>query len=137
MAGSGMQIIKSSRGAAIDDLDNDGRPDAVILNFNDQLSALQNRSADSNHWLGIRLVGVTSNRDGAGARVTLLCNGVRQVAEVYNGRGYQSHYGTQLFFGLGADLPDSMTVEVAWPGGKSQAYTITSIDQTVLLIQTE
>ena len=45
-----------------------------------------------------------------------------QVAEVHSGRGYQSHFGTRLHFGLGtSDRVDR--VEVRWIGGGVDVFT--------------
>ena len=88
------------RGAAFDDLDNDGRIDVVVLNSRDRPTILRNASETGNHWLQIRLRGVKSNRDGVGARVYVVAGDLKQMDEVHSGRGYQSHWGTRLHFGL-------------------------------------
>jgi enediyne biosynthesis protein E4 len=46
VSGDGMRIEASSRGAAFDDLDNDGQVDAVILNSRREPSVLRNQSRD-------------------------------------------------------------------------------------------
>ena len=101
-AGDGLAPVHSSRGAAFDDLDGDGRLDAVILNSREKPNVLRNASGEQNHWLQVRLVGVTSNRSGVGAQVTVTAGDLVQVDEVHAGRGYQSHWGLRLHFGLGA-----------------------------------
>jgi hypothetical protein len=133
-SGSGMQIIDSSRGAAFDDLDNDGNIDAVVLNFNSRPSMLRNDSAPREHWLGIRLIGQQSNRDGIGARVTVLAGGKRYISEVHAGRGYQSSYGTQLHFGLGnRAVIEGITVR--WLGGDTEFFSTSSVDRVLVLRQ--
>lgn len=57
-----------ARGAAFGDLNNDGQLDIVLGVLNDSPVVLRNNGT-KNHWLGIRLVGSRSNRDGLGARV--------------------------------------------------------------------
>jgi hypothetical protein len=112
--GDGLRIVESTRGAAFDDLDNDGDVDAVLLNANAPTTILRNDSP-SGDWLQVRLQGRASSREGIGARVRVTAGGRTQVAEVHAGRGYQSHYGTTLHFGLGgADRIER--VEVRWPG---------------------
>jgi hypothetical protein len=69
-----------------------------------------------NHWLQVQLRGVKTNRDGVGAHVTVVAGGLLQLDEVHSGRGYQSHWGSRLHFGLGKhDRADR--VEIRWIGG--------------------
>jgi hypothetical protein len=117
-AGDGPAVKRSARGAAFDDLDNDGDIDVVILNSRREPAILRNDSAPS-HWLGARLVGTKSNRDGIGAKVKVVAGNLTLVDEVRSGRGYQSDYGRQLHFGLGArDKVDR--IEVQWPSERKQ-----------------
>ena len=120
IAGDGLQIIESSRGAAFDDLDNDGDIDAVVLNVNTTPSVLRNnRIRGSNSWLRVRLVGITSNRWGVGAQIGVSSNGIKQTAMVHAGRGYQSAYAIENTFGLG-EASSIDFVEVRWPDGATQ-----------------
>ncbi len=102
------------RGVAFDDLDNDGRIDVVILNSNGPPTILRNETENGNHWIQIRLRGVKSNRDGVGARVYVVAGDLKQMDEVHSGRGYQSHWGTRLHFGL-AKNERVARIEVHWP----------------------
>ena len=43
----------------------------------------RNLIGNENHWLGLRLVGVASNRDAYGARVLLTSGGATQLREVH------------------------------------------------------
>ena len=132
--GDGLAVKLSSRGAAFDDLDNDGDLDAVILNSRREPTILRNDSAPGNHWLQIQLRGVKTNRDGVGARVTVTAGDLKLAEEVHSGRSYQSHYGSRLHFGLGkADRVDR--VEVRWVGGSTEVIQGISADR--LLIVTE
>ena len=82
---------KSSRGAAFADYDNDGDIDILVVNMNEPPSLLRNDTASGHHWIGFRLAGTKSNRDGIGARVTLSAGGMRQTREVRSGGSYLSH----------------------------------------------
>ncbi len=114
--GDGLNVQLSSRGAAFDDLDNDGDVDVVVLNSRRQPTILRNDSPGGNHWIDIRLRGTNTNRDGVGARVTVVAGGLTQIDEVHSGRSYQSDYGKRLHFGLGKrDRIDR--IEVRWIGG--------------------
>ena len=132
--GSGLAVVESSRGAAFDDLDNDGDVDGVVLNVGTLPTVLENRSPRSGSWIQILLRGVQCNRDAVGARVRVVAGGQSQVALVHSGRGYQSHYGTRLHFGLGAHERVER-VEVRWPGGESELFTDLAADQIVQLTQ--
>ena len=114
--GDGLAVKLSSRGAAFGDLDNDGDIDAVILNSRCEPTILRNDSPRGNHWLQVRLKGTKTNRDGVGARVKVVAGDLTQIAEVHSGRGYQSHYGTRLHFGLGKRNRIDR-IEVRWIGG--------------------
>ncbi|NLH72572.1 MAG: CRTAC1 family protein [Verrucomicrobia bacterium] len=118
LAGDGLALKRSSRGAAFDDLDNDGDIDVVILNSRRGPTVLRNDSPPGNHWLKVRLRGTRSNRDGVGARITVIAGDLTLVDEVHSGRGYQSHYGMVPHFGLGHRTRVDL-VEVRWPGGRN------------------
>ena len=121
-AGSCWEVPRLGRGLAAGDLDNDGRPDALILSQNDPMAYFHNRSERVGHFIMLRLEGTTSNRDGVGARVTLEAGGRRQVAQRLGGGSYQSANDPRLHFGLGAsERVDSL--EVRWPSGKVDHYT--------------
>lgn len=133
-SGSGMAIIESSRGAGFDDLDNDGDIDVVILNSNAAPSLLRNDSMNSNHWLQVSLRGKTCNRDGVGARVRVFAGDQIMIDEVHSGRGYQSHFGSRLHFGIGThDQVDQ--IEVRWPDGKLEKFSMREANQHVRLEQ--
>ena len=133
-SGDGMKVKLSSRGAGFDDLDNDGDVDVVILNSRREPTILRNDSASRNHWLQVQLRGVKTNRDGIGARVTVISGNLKLIDEVHSGRGYQSHFGTRLHFGLGnRDKVDR--IEVRWIGGGTDVFENVTADQFITLTE--
>jgi len=84
-AGPGCTAPESSRGLAVAGFWNDGRVSAVINNSGAKPSLLVNQALNKNHWVGIRTVGTRSNRDGIGARVTVLAGGKTWAQEVRSG----------------------------------------------------
>jgi hypothetical protein len=133
-AGSGLAAVQSSRGTGLDDLDNDGDADLVILNSADRPTVVRNDTRQPNRWLQVELRGRRASRDGVGAHVLVTAGGRTQLAEVHSGRGYQSHYGSRLHFGLGAaDRVDRL--EVRWIGGGSDVIEGIAANQRVLVIE--
>ncbi len=132
--GDGMSVKLSSRGAAFDDLDNDGDIDVVILNSRREPTLLRNDSKNENHWIDIRLRGVKTNRDGIGARVKVVAGDLVQVDEVHSGRSYQSHYGMQLHFGLGRQNRVDR-IEVRWIGGGLDAVENPPVDRLLTITE--
>jgi len=132
--GRGLAVKLASRGAAFNDLDNDGDIDAVILNSRCGPTILRNDSPKGNHWIQIRLRGTKTNRDGVGARVKVIAGGLTQVAEVHSGQGYQSHFGMRLHFGLAKrDRVDR--IEVNWIGGGTEVRTDIPADQLLVIAE--
>jgi hypothetical protein len=132
--GDGMKVKLSSRGAGFDDLDNDGDVDVVILNSRREPTILRNDSLSKGHWLQVRLQGVKTNRDGVGAHVKVVAGDLTLLDEVHSGRGYQSHYGIRLHFGLGGrERVDH--VEVRWVGGGVDVFKDIKVDQLVTLTE--
>ena len=133
-AGPGLEIAESSRGAGFEDLDRDGDIDCVLLNANSRPTYLENRSENVGNWIGVRLIGTLVNRDAIGAIVQITADGIKQLAMVHAGRGYQSHYGAELHFGLGqATKVDSILV--TWPGGDQETFLCEQLQRTVHLVQ--
>ena len=118
-AGPGMEVEKVSRGAAFGDYDNDGDVDLLVMNLNDAPTLLRNEGGNTNNWLGLQLVGITSNRDAIGARVRVQAGELALVREVRRGYGYQSQHDPRLLFGLGSRQRVER-VEILWPSGRRQ-----------------
>ncbi|MCY2992289.1 MAG: CRTAC1 family protein [Planctomycetota bacterium] len=125
----------SARGVVFEDLDNDGDVDVVILNSRERPTILRNllqESGAKNHWLQIRLQGTSTNRDGVGARVKVSAGDLVQVDEVHSGRGYQSHWGSRLHFGLGSH-DRVQRIEVQWIGGGTEVLEDVAVDRLLTI----
>ena len=133
-SGDGMRVRLASRGAGFDDLDNDGDVDVVILNSRREPTLLRNDAPPGNHWLQIRLQGAKSNRDGVGARVRVVAGDLVQIDEVHSGRGYQSHYGMRLHFGLGSHRRVDR-IEIHWIGGGVDVIEDVPADRLVVIVE--
>ena len=103
------------RGCGAADFNGDGRLDYVVLVLGGPAELWKNDSAPQNGWLIVRPVGVRSNRDGIGARVTV----GNQVRTMTTASGYASSSDAGVHFGLGASA-GNVRVEIAWPSGVRQ-----------------
>ena len=116
------------RGLAIGDIDNDGRVDAVISENGGPAHILMNRTTTANHWLGFKLVGHKSNRDGIGAVVRVETSKGSQWVTITTASSYLSSSDVRAHFGLGADT-QAKTVEIRWPSGIVQKLANVAGDQ--------
>lgn len=132
-SGTGLAVNESSRGAVVEDFDNDGDLDLVVLNALAPPTIMENRSQTQN-WLKITLVGTKSSRDGTGARVKLTVGDRVLVDEVHSGRGYQSSYGLTLHFGLG-DQVKVDAIEVSWPNNQASILEDLAANQHLVIVQ--
>ena len=134
MAGPGVAELKSSRGAAFGDFDNDGALDVVIMNMGEPPSLLHNVLRSENHWIKVQLEGTTSNRSAIGATVALEAGGLRQTSAVLSQSSYLSHDDSRLHFGLGkAERVDRFTVR--WPSGAVEQFPGAEAGRLVLLVE--
>jgi hypothetical protein len=134
LCGPGCTEPQSGRGLAIADFWNDGRVSAVVNNMNAQPMLLVNQAANRNHWLGVITKGTKSNRDGIGAKVTVIAGDHRYVQEVRSGSSYISNNDIRLHFGLG-DATDVSRVEVRWPNGDSETFPGGTADRFVTVVE--
>src|SRR6185295_418753 len=92
----------AGRGLAVGDVDNDGDLDVLLLGVGEPPRLLRNDGGNRNHWLGVRLEGTRSNRDGVGAVVRVTAGGRERVKVRAGGTSYASASDPRLLFGLGA-----------------------------------
>jgi hypothetical protein len=131
-AGAAFNVPVAARGAAFGDLNNDGQIDIVIGELNGAPIILRNNGT-RNHWLGIRLVGAKSNRDGIGAHVTVTDNSGRgQSFDVSTAGSYLSSNDSRIIAGLGA-ATGVRAVEVRWPSGQLQMLANPDVDRYVTI----
>ena len=104
------------------DYNNDGFLDIYAVN-NQGANILYKNNGNNNNWLKLKMVGTISNRDGIGARITVVSGSLRQTQEV-NGHnpGYHSFCNQPLHFGLDS-YANVDTIIVDWPCGVRQILT--------------
>jgi hypothetical protein len=125
---------KAGRGTAFGDLDDDGQIDVAIANVNDLPDLYRLNGNKANHWVTLKLVGTSSNRNAIGARVHCVSGGVEQWQEVRGGGSYLSQNDFRVHFGLGAATRVDR-LEVRWPNGNEQAWQNLDIDRVHTLTE--
>jgi enediyne biosynthesis protein E4 len=117
---AGLIRFERGRGAALVDLDLDGRLDLVESFYRAPVRVWRNAgpvdaSSAPGHWLALRLRQAGPNADAIGAVVEVTVDGVTHWREMTIGGGHAGGQLGWLHFGLGS--ADRAEVRVRWPGG--------------------
>jgi hypothetical protein len=130
-AGKDFQCPALHRGAAFADFDNDGRVDVVVSALNSPERLFHNVTPHAGHWLGLKLTGTKSNRDGLGARVRLtLPDGRALHNHTTTSVGYASSSEAIVRFGLGVHNR-AQAIEISWPSGLRQELREVPADRVI------
>ncbi len=134
LAGPGLAQIRSSRGAAFGDFDNDGDLDVLVMNMSAPVSLLRNDLSAERHWVRFRLQGTRSNHSAIGAMITIKTGESSQSRAVMSQSSYVSHNDLRAHFGLGqAAAVESILVR--WPSGAEEAFPGVQADADWLLVE--
>jgi hypothetical protein len=137
--GPDFRAPRVGRGLAVGDYDNDGWQDFLVSNNGEDAQLFRNEGGNSpaakdNHWIAVRLIGVTSNRDGIGASLKLTAGDFTSYDQAKGGMSYCSAQDPRIYFGLGKhDHVDSLVIH--WPSGYAQE--LKDIPADVVVIATE
>jgi enediyne biosynthesis protein E4 len=131
-SGPAVLELRSSRGCAFGDFDNDGNLEVLILNLGEPPSLLKNAAKLDNHWLNVKVVGTQSNRSAIGARITLTAGNRRQIREVTSGSSYLSQSDLRQHFGLGS-VTRAEEVAVRWPNGQTERVRALPADHFITI----
>lgn len=127
---AGIGTTERSRGAALTDLDGDGRLDLLVVNRRARFEIWQNATPGTGHWLAADLRTPGPNRRAVGAFVEVRLPGGRVLTQEHTvGGGHASGDAGPLHFGLG--VADAVEIRVTWPDGRASAWTPVAADRVL------
>jgi hypothetical protein len=125
-AGPVFQKQFAARGLAVGDFDNDGALDVIIGVNGGPPVLLHNNAAKGNNWVGLKLEGVTCNRDAIGARIVLKAGGTARMRLKNNGGSYLSSHDLREVFGIG-DATHVDELEIHWPAPSTHIEKLSNV----------
>ncbi len=128
--------LRSGRGAAVWDFDNDGDRDIIVshIDLKGTPILLRNDGGNRNHWIGLSLIGDKGPASAIGAKVTIKSGNLKQVLVNQWATTYLSYNDPRLHIGLGKnEIVDQL--EIRWPDGEIEIYNNLPGDRYVTIIQ--
>ncbi|MGB5178057.1 MAG: CRTAC1 family protein [Gammaproteobacteria bacterium] len=124
------------RGAAYADIDSDGDLDVLVTQNGRRAVLFRNEQSLGHHWLRVRLVGTTSNKNAIGAMVELSVDGDTQRRMVMPTRSYLSQSELPVTFGMGTrNALDEL--HITWPDGQRQTVPVPAVDVMMTITQSD
>ena len=120
--------LKSSRGLATFDWNNDGKLDIVINNVNDDFQLYSNTHLSDHNWIGFQLIGHKNNTSAIGSQITINQKGIIQSKGVTSGTSFMSQSDSRIVFGLGL-VAQPISVKVLWPDGVQKLYQFSDLNR--------
>ncbi len=126
---AGIADPERARGAALVDLDGDGRLDLVVVNRRAPLLVYRNVTEATGNWLSVALSQPGPNHFAIGARVRVITPGRSDWQDLTIGGGHAGGQHVPLHFGLGG--ADQADVVVTWPDGAETRHPVKQVNQVV------
>ena len=126
-AGAAFEKDYPARGLAVGDFNNDGALDVLIANNGGPPVLLKNNAAKGNNWFGIRLEGVTCNKDAIGARILWKAGGKAYQRMKNSGGSYLSSHDPREVLGCGSAAKID-ELEIRWPAPSKRVDKLTNLD---------
>ncbi|WP_167547019.1 FG-GAP-like repeat-containing protein [Stieleria maiorica] len=124
------------RAVAMLDFNRDGRNDLVISHVGEPTAVLLNETPTHHHWLQLQLIGVQSERDAIGAKITIHFADRQSTRWVVGGDGYLAKNEQIVSFGLG-DATAVDQIDVLWPSGLRQRFGRQSANRRLLIVENQ
>jgi len=118
--GTVRELVHTSRGAALGDLDDDGRIDVVVVNKDAAPYLLRNVAGTGGTWIGFRLRD-RHGGEGAFSRLRVEAGGTSRWRSAQRAFGYCASHDPRVHVGLGS-ATRADAVEVHWPGGPAERF---------------
>ena len=127
---------RSGRAVAIWDYDNDGDLDIIVSHIDLQATAtlLRNDLTNSNHWLGLKLIGKNGPASAIGARIIVKIGNKKRVYINQWATSYLSNHDPRVHIGLGQDKHIDQ-IEIFWSNGRKETYNNPPIDRYLTIKQ--
>ena len=127
---AGVASFHRSRGAALVDLNQDGKLDLAVNNRRASLQVWQNNSSDTGHWLSVSLSQPAPNQHAIGAWIEVK-KGETQAREITVGGGHAGGSFGPEHFGLGQ--ADQVEIRVIWPDGEASVWRSYNANQRIVI----